>query len=211
MARIPSAKTKALRKMGQGEGGEYRPYITTSEFNSMGTTAVIRDWKTGRQVHCLSQGEALWYYILRWDDNNLDIREQYPLDKDKTNAIADAYGFRRSCEIMTLDFLVTTNDGLCAYSVKANRNLSNRTLELLTIQKTYMMKYGIQFKMLFKEDVNELLANNIRRVTEFYDKNRVFDKQSMIKHLIATKQLMPDLENTRLEDIIDDYQLKNRN
>lgn len=76
MARRLSDETKKKRKMGTGEGKDYIPYITTSEINSLGTTSVIRDWKTGRGVHCLSQGEALWYYILRWDDNNVDIREQ---------------------------------------------------------------------------------------------------------------------------------------
>lgn len=56
--RIPD-KTKKIRKMGEGTGKDYKPYITTSEFNSMGTTSVIKDWKTGRGVHCLSQGEML--------------------------------------------------------------------------------------------------------------------------------------------------------
>lgn len=65
MSRRLSDHTKELRKMGQGEGANYKPYITTSEFNSLGTTSVIRDWKTGRDVHCMSQGEMLLYYILR--------------------------------------------------------------------------------------------------------------------------------------------------
>ncbi len=30
--------------MGSGEGKDYLPYITTSEFNSLGTTSVIKDW-----------------------------------------------------------------------------------------------------------------------------------------------------------------------
>lgn len=80
MSRRISQKTKLKRRMGQGEGADYIPYITTREFNSLGTTALIKDWITGRTVHCFSQGEARWYYILRWDDENIDIREQYPLD-----------------------------------------------------------------------------------------------------------------------------------
>ena len=66
-------RMKRKRKMGTGEGKDYIPYITTSEFNSRGTTSVIKDWKTGRGVHCLSQGETLWYYILRWDDNQRTV------------------------------------------------------------------------------------------------------------------------------------------
>ena len=37
--------------MGTGVGKDYIPYITTSEFNSQGTTSVIKDWKTGRGVN----------------------------------------------------------------------------------------------------------------------------------------------------------------
>lgn len=61
-------KQKKLRGMVTGKGVNYVTYITTSEFNSEGTTSVIKDWKNGRDIHCLSQGETLWYYILRWDD-----------------------------------------------------------------------------------------------------------------------------------------------
>lgn len=48
MGKRISEKGKQLRGMGTGEGAEYIPYITTSEFNSRGTTSVITDWKTGR-------------------------------------------------------------------------------------------------------------------------------------------------------------------
>ena len=93
MGRI-SNETKRKRKWGTGDGAEYKPYIITSEFNSLGTTAVITDWKTNRAVHCLSQGEKLWYYILRWDDNNIDIKEQYPLDINETVKIAEGCDIR---------------------------------------------------------------------------------------------------------------------
>lgn len=55
---------RTIIKNRKNEGSGYKPYITTSRFNSIGTTTVVTDWKTGRGVHCLSQGEALWYYVL---------------------------------------------------------------------------------------------------------------------------------------------------
>ena len=51
--------------MGTGSRVSYKTFITTSEFNSLGTTEFIKDWKTGRGVHCLSQCEVLCY-ILHW-------------------------------------------------------------------------------------------------------------------------------------------------
>lgn len=121
MTKKISNKNKFKRKMGTGEGANYKPFITTSEFNSIGTTTVIRDWKTGRGVHCLSQGEMYWYYLLRWDDNNIDIREQYPLNREETLAIADKLGVKHPGNndyIMTTDFLVTKSDNtFLAYSI----------------------------------------------------------------------------------------------
>lgn len=190
--------------MGTGEGICYKPFITTNEFNSIGTTSVIKDWKTGRQVHCLSQGEALWYYILRWDDNNIDIREQYPLDIKITNKIAIANGFKHpggKNHIMTTDFFVTEGDGsFHAYSVKASPELTERQLEKLCIEKKYWLSKNCKFDMLFKINANKVLAANIRLVTEFYDVKRVFDEISAIKHKIAVKEYLVDLEHEPVTD-----------
>lgn len=205
LSRHISDKTKHKRKMGTGYGKDYIPYITTSEFNSQGTTSVIKDWKTGRGVHCLSQGEALWYYILRWDDNNVDVREQYPIPVSETVKIAHENGFKHpvnESHVMTTDFLVTEKDGsLHAYSVKPDRELNKRTLELLCIEKIYWTRHNVMFDMLFKTDVNIVLASNIRLVTEFYDPEKVFDLYSAIKHKIATKEYKFDLEHKDLRNI----------
>lgn len=194
-----SQKTKKQRKMGTGEGASYIPYITTSEFNSLGTTSVIRDWKTGRGVHCLSQGEALWYYILRWDDDNVDIREQFPLDNKITVQIAKELGIkhpRKESYIMTTDFIVTKSNGsLMAYSIKPTKDIDERTLQTLCIEKLYWDKRHVPFQLLFSDEVNKIYASNIRLVTEYYNVESVFDNVSYLKHLIATKKIAVDLSN----------------
>lgn len=209
-----SQKTKQLRRMGTGKGANYIPYITTSEFNSKGTTSVIKDWKTGRGIHCLSQGEALWYYILRWDDNNIDIREQYPLENKLTVNIAKEIGFKHpqnESHIMTTDFLVTESDGkLHAYSVKVDRNLSEREIQLLYIEKLYWLSKKCKFTILFKSDVNKIFSSNIRLVTEYYQPQIVFDKYSAIKHKIAIKEYVVNMEseiidNNILDKLLEEY------
>lgn len=206
MSKRISDKAKQHQHRGEGHGKEYLPYITTSEFNSLGTTSVIKDWKTGRGVHCLSQGEALWYYILRWDDNNIDIREQFPLKVDCTVEIARANGFKHPVNesyVMTTDFLVTESDGsLHAYSIKQDKNIDQRTLQLLCIEKIYWNQRNVKFDLLFKTEVDEVLANNIRIVTEFYDASKVFDKYSAIKHKIAVKEYKVNLKNKLLNNKI---------
>lgn len=202
MSKNISDKTKKLRHYGEGHNNNYKPYITTSEFNSQGTTSVIKDWKTGRGVHCLSQGEMLWYYTLRWDDKNIDIREQFPLDVEETNKIAIENGFKlpgNGNHVMTTDFLVDKTDGTqIAYSVKANKDLSERALQLLCVEKIYWNNKGVDFQMLFKTDVNHTLVSNIRQVVEFYDAKNVFDTISAIKHKIAIKEYKIDLTKKKL-------------
>ena len=162
---------------------------------------MIKDWKTGRGVHCLSQGEMLWYYILRWDDENIDIREQYPLDYIKTCKIAERFGFKNPQHIMTTDFLVTKADGKSvAYSVKTNSDLKKRQLELLCIEKYYWISRGVDYQLLLKTDANRTLAGNVRLVTEFYDADRVFDEISAIKHKIAIKEYPVDMESELFDE-----------
>ena len=202
-----SGASKKKRCMGEGYGKDYKPYITTSEFNSLGTTSVIVDWKSKRGVHCLSQGEAYWYYILRWDDNNTDIREQFPMERKDTLRIAENLGFKHpgdSEHVMTIDFLVTeANGNYHAYSVKHDKEtLTDRMLEILCIEKAYWESKGIPYTLLFKTDVDLVLVNNIRNVVYFYDIQDVFDKVSLIKHRIARKEIKVDMANEDLMSFV---------
>lgn len=200
MSKRLSKKSKKLRKMGMGSGVDYKPYITTSEFNSQGTTSVIRDWKTGRGVHCLSQGEMLLYYILRWDDTNIDIQEQFPLDFESTCSVAVSMNIHPPKDTMTTDMVVTkTNGDIIAYSVKASNNLNRRQLELLCIEKQYWLNKGAAYHLIYKNDLNKILASNIRLVTEFYDSSYVFDTISAIKHKIAIKEISIDMESQLID------------
>lgn len=44
--RRKSIKAKIKQKYGCGIGQDYKPFIRTSEFNSLGTCSNIKDWKT---------------------------------------------------------------------------------------------------------------------------------------------------------------------
>ena len=87
-----------------------------------------------------------------------------------------------------------------AYSVKENDMLSDRALQILCIEKQYWQNKGIGFKVLFKKDVNQTLVENIRAVVPFYDINSIFDEYSEIKHLIAIKKVLWDMENVRISN-----------
>lgn len=196
---------KRKRQEGRGTGTEkdYKPYIQAREVNSMGTCSNPIDWKTGRTVQLLSQGEDALWHILRWNDDVVDIREQYPLDLKRTFKIAGEYGIQHpGMNPMTTDFLVTMRSGLMiAYSLKPSKDVleDKRIVEKLFMEKTYWVTQGVEFKLIFKTDINMILYNNIRLVVQYYRAEKVHDDASVIKHLIATKMIPVDMESTPLK------------
>lgn len=229
-------KTKLSQKRGTGRYEKYKPWIEANEISSEGTTATLNDWKHGRRIETLSDGEYMYYYILRWNDEVDDINEQYPLPLETTMAIAEKLGYPHPSTYgnkepihMTSDFLVWMKDGSRrVYSVKSDRTsthierCSNEiqkrkvpgTLRKLAIERYYWEKYVIDdngknvvWKLIYSEDVDVKYADNIRHVVEYYDINSVHDKQSIVKHLIATKSIKVEMRGVDLDydKIADEY------
>ena len=208
MKKRVSEKTKQKQRRGKGEGASYKPYIKTREVPSTGTGRILKDKMTGRQMHLLSQAEVYTYYLLRWDDSIIDIREQYPLELDDTLKIADQLGYKHPHDrktSMTTDFLVTyqEEDGTKtykAYSVKTDREVlqNNRTVEIQRIEMAYWNLPGISFEIVFKEDMNRIKVGNIEAVMEYWDIKNVLSDIDMIKYLIVHKKMSVDMESKPL-------------
>ncbi len=206
-------KGKLRQGRGTGTGVDYKPWIKIREVNSIGTASTVMDYKTGRPIELLSQGEVYYYYILRWDDTVEDIREQFPLELDRTLEIADKLEIKhphnRSTR-MTTDLLVTrTNGTLEAYSIKTDRSVleNERTREKLFLEKLYWESQGILFHICMKEDVNLIYVQNIMDVISCYDPSRVQDAHGMIRYLIAHKKITVDMASSPLdyETLINQY------
>lgn len=170
---------------------------TTNSKTAKNQSFIVRDWKTGKEVECRSRGAAWWYHILRWDDNNVEIKGKYPLENDITVRIAEKIGISHPGgreNVMTTDFLVTKADGTKhAHSVIASKELTGKKAEELNLEELYWKYRGIAYSTLFTFKINRTLVKNIQLVVKYYDKNKVHDTYGMIKHLIATKQLRIDL------------------
>lgn len=201
--RRKSDKSKQKEGYGTGHGADYKPYIRTAEFNSLGTCANPVDWKTGRTVQLLSQGEKYFWYMMRWNDEVTDIREQFPLPVEETTKIADEYGIRHPRKgsewiVMTSDFLVDFENGAqTVFSIKASKQeieKKERTVEKLFIEKKYWESKNVPYQLVYKEDLNITYAENIRLAVQYYQLSSVHDKVSMIKYLIANKILVIDLQ-----------------
>lgn len=165
---------------GQGTGGNYKPWLTIQDVPSQGRSARPTGWKTGRLHHLLSNVEAAAFYLLDWDDRVVDIREQFPLERDKTRQIASEMcvphpaDFKTKVDIvMTTDFLVDfhTPQGKkpLALAVKKSADLDDvRTLEKLEIERRYWQAQGTDWGIVTERDMNESRVANIRWVHEMH-------------------------------------------
>jgi hypothetical protein len=211
----PLERTKEKTR-GRGRYENYVPWIWASEINSLGTTAEPIDWKHGRTIQCLSEGERMLYYILRWNDKVDDINEQFPLPLE-TVEIARRLGFKHPKDEgthMTTDMLVWLTDGRRrAYSLKSSwkdvreemweaeedKKRVRRTIQKLAIEKFYWTEQKVEWRLVVKEDLDVKYADNIRRCVEYYDRKKVHDRISAVKHLIATKQLKVEMHGEHLD------------
>lgn len=182
---------------GTGRGINYTPFNKVSDFGSNGTCSNPIDWQTGRTVHLLSQGEAILWHLLRWDEHTEEVREQYPLQLKDTLRLCDQYGVHHPhnrATPMTTDFLVIHRDGsTAAFSLKNSHiELENsRTVQKLFIEQQYWIEKKVPFQLTFKNELNTILYHNIRQVVEYYSSKSVHDDISILKHLIAVRKIVP--------------------
>lgn len=58
----------------------------------------------------MSDNEKRYFFLLEWADNVVDIREQYPLDREKTISIAQRKHIKHPVDRQTKTPLVFTTD-----------------------------------------------------------------------------------------------------
>ena len=165
----------------QGIGPAYVPFYMVEDFPSRGTCSRIWDTREGRFVHCMSQTEAMLYFLLRWEKSIMHIREQFLLDQQKINAICKHYGFPHM-ECCTTDFLVDYGDGSqAAFSVKYSerdfdpqnpkyRGRENKYEELMrrqTVERYFWESQGVSFQIVTRENLPETRVFNIRYIMGF--------------------------------------------
>lgn len=168
-----------LQRAGRGQGrlASYIPWVWITDFYSQGRTHEAWSRKTGRTHQLLSDGEHQAFLLLQWAHDVVDIREQYPLDRDITREIAKSLGIRHPAypgthvpTVMTLDFLVTKvvngSEAFEAFSVKTSQDLEDvATVEKLEIERSSCEALGIPFRLLVKE----LLPGHKARTLEWIE------------------------------------------
>ncbi|WP_176060979.1 TnsA endonuclease N-terminal domain-containing protein [Paraburkholderia sp. BCC1876] len=153
---IDSAKIARFIKegRGQGSGATYKPWLTIQDVPSDGRAHRAYGWKTKRVHHLLSDIEYRHFLLLDWATEVTDIREQFPLDFEKTREISENAGIKHpknprsdELEVMTTDFLVFLGSGanrkLVAWAIKPAEKLNDaRVIEKLEIERRYWAAQG---------------------------------------------------------------------
>ena len=153
---------------GQGTGSAYQPFITIHDLPSRGISTRVSGRTTGRIHHLLSRNEQYYFYLLDFDPDVLDIREQFPLRLSETLEIASDLNISHPRHgnfpvPLTTDFLVTRHDGLHARTVKPSSELSNpRTIDKFSIEYAYWCDKGIDWKIVTEKQINKVRARNLR-------------------------------------------------
>lgn len=174
---------------GQGKGDKYIPWIKIHDVASLGRATRIKGWKTGRIHHLLSDLETSFFYMLEFNDDVIDIREQFPLDLEETIDIADELGIRHPIDpftrhpiVMTTDFLVDINKGIdkkntvLARTVKYSNELEKlRVMEKFEIERCYWNKRDIDWGIVTEKQINKDFVKNIKWIHKRLSLDGVID------------------------------------
>lgn len=154
---------------GQGELASYKPWITIHDLASRGYATRIYGQKTGRIHHLLSHNELYYFCLLDWSERVTDIREQFPMRLTETLEIASGAGIRHPWDytshfpyVMTTDFLITTDKGLVARTIKSEEELSGkRVRDKFEIERRYWKSCGIPWGIVTEKQIDRTKAKNI--------------------------------------------------
>lgn len=163
---------------GQGSGANYIPWICVQDFSSNGMVSRIKGTKTGRVHHFLSNLEMMFFFLLDWSDEVLDIREQYPLiDIPSAIDIAEKAHIRYPYDIksgfpyvLTSDFYIDAIDGPSVVSIKTSDDLSNqRVREKLEIERRYWSQRNVRWRVVTEKQINKTKSKNIEWLSQAKD------------------------------------------
>lgn len=183
--RKSSTKEQIERKIKKGVGlgtlKRYEPWIKTHDISSRGRTTRIKSWKTERVHHLLSDNEIAYFLLLEWNEDVVDIREQFPLlPVEITVDIADTIGVKhptnpktKEAVVMTTDFLITIrrNNKVSdiARTLKYACDLDNyRTIEKFEIERKFWASQGIDWGIVTEKEINAVMADNIKELHQSY-------------------------------------------
>ena len=126
----------------------------------------------GRIVHLLSDLELAVFLLFDWMPDVIDIREQFPLDPEKTLTLSKRIGIKHpaakgTLQVMSTDLLVDFNRGgqiiSQAVSVKYRDDLEDpRVVEKQELERRYWEGLAIEWFLFTEHEIPLTLIQNIK-------------------------------------------------
>lgn len=165
-------KRLTTERRGQGKGKHYKPFLTVRDVPSKGRVHRRPALTHGRIVHLLSDLELTAFLLFDWDLSITDIREQFPLDPEKTAKIAERAGIPHPAvsgvtQVMSTDLLIDVMENgkliQVAISVKYSNELEDpRVIEKQELERRYWEALDIQWYLFTESEVPHTLIENIK-------------------------------------------------
>ncbi len=159
-------------KRGHGFGKHYKPFLTVRDVPSKGRVHRRPAITHGRIVHLLSDLELSAFLLFDWSSSVVDIREQMPLDPEKTLSIAKRTGIKHPAakgvnQVMTTDLLLDVNVlgklKTEAISIKYKDELEEpRVVEKQELERRYWEGEDVKWRVVTEEEIPKTLIQNIR-------------------------------------------------
>lgn len=158
---------------GQGSGENYVPWLLVTDFSSSGRVRRVHGLKTGRVHHLFSDVEYDVLLASEWSPSVVDIREQYPLDRELTQTIALELKIRHPHypgthvpTVMTVDFLLTViqngAERFVALNAKRDEEAEDEnSLAKLEIQRTYFETLGVEHHLVYHSQLPQQKLLNL--------------------------------------------------
>lgn len=180
---IREATIQAFIKEGRGEGDgpNYRPWLTIRDVPSRGRSHRTLGCITNRIHHTLSDGEQNVFLSVEMDPRTLDLREQYPMNRLETHRAALDLGYRPPTTpdgtpyVMTVDLLVTErgdsgNAVLRPLTFKySTDDLTDRDQEKLEIASLYWARRGLRLSIIDETFYDERAVKKWAQIRNFCD------------------------------------------
>lgn len=164
---------------GQGRKADYSPWLRITNVPSRGRRHRLRSTVHGRVMHLMSDLERNAVFELEWRGCT-DLREQFPLDRERTRRIAAAIGVAHPRDPRTgVDIVMTTDllrnfgvgrlERTIPYFIKAAADLSGRrVMEKLEIERRYWASLGLKLHILTDVELRDDRFENLRWLRDWY-------------------------------------------
>lgn len=167
----PKIRKWIKERRGDGRGRDYKPWLTVRDLPSQGRSHRVFGHKSQRTHHLFSDLELAVFLILEWQSDIIEIREQFPLQRELTLEIAAECGIRHPIvagveQVLSSDFLLNcTGKDLSKFALQAKRSedlIKPRVMEKLELERRYWEHKDVPWFLITEKEIPVIVFQNIK-------------------------------------------------